>query len=798
MVEGHSFGYWLKRKRKALDLTREGLAGRVACSAATIQKLEEEERRPSAQIVERLAEIFNVPQNERPAFLRFARGEIRSIPVDSEEDFPWHGSTKPVHSNLPGTVTSLIGRQQEIALVQAYLQNPNIRLVTLMGPPGIGKTRLSIEATRRLLPSFPDGIFFVSLAPLNNEALVASAIMHALGFMESGEFTAREQLIGGIGDRQMLIVLDNCEHVIEEVTTLVSSLLLGCSSLKILATSRDSLRVRGEWLYPVPTFEVPAEGSAVDIETASNFPALTLFAERARAVQPSFALNADNIETVAAICAHLDGLPLVIELIAARMRLMSPGALLERMSGQFVLTVDGMRGASERQQTLNNAIAWSYNLLSPEEQKLFGGLSVFSGSFTLDAAESIFSGSVSDQAVSYLVTLLLDKSLLQRVAEREPNDEPRYTMLETIHEFAKERLRETGAETEIRNAHLMYFLNLAEQADQELRGPNQLTWLQRLSAERDNLRAAQNWAIETKQTQKALKMARKLHWFWFVPSDHKEGQEWLERVLEMPDASSYPSEQAEALTQVVHHRFLLGQRFDPESGENQIRKLLGQALSIAAAHSDRHNRARALTLLGVELFEVEKKFAEAESVLEESKALYLEVGDRWGFAFTLMIMAWGFYTRKDQESALSINKKALALFRKLGDRYYMCVVLRAIGILHMRRGNPQEGADALRESLTLAQQLGSKYEIAGALYRWGEAAQHMGSPERTVCLYWAAKTAYDSIGLGVWSQGLNSEFETDLTPFRAALGESAFQEAMEKGRAMSMEQAIAYALDDQE
>jgi non-specific serine/threonine protein kinase len=292
-------------------------------------------------------------------------------------------------------------------------------------------------------------------------------------------------------------------------------------------------------------------------------------------------------------------------------------------------------------------------------------------------------------------------------------------------------------------------------------------------------------------------MARKLHWFWFVPSDHKEGQKWLERVLAMSDTSSYPAEQAEALTQLVHHRFLLGQRFDPETGENQIRQLLGQALSIAEAHSDRHNRARALTLLGVELIEEEKKFAEAESVLEESKALYLEVDDEWGYAFTLMIMAWGFYTRKDQEAALSINTEALALLRKLGDRYYMCVVLRAIGILHMRRGNPKAGADALRESLTLAQELGSKYEIAGALYRWGEAAQYMGSPERTVCLYWAAKTAYDSIGLGVWSQGLNSEFETNLAPFRAALGEAAFQEAMEKGRAMTMEQAIEYALENQ-
>jgi transcriptional regulator with XRE-family HTH domain len=343
-----TFGEWLKRRRKGLGLTQRQLAARIYCSSVMLKKIEAEERRPSAQIVERLAETFNIPKNEKAALLRFARGDWKAAPGETEEDFPWSTSIRSPRTNLPAPVTSLIGREKEIAAVREYLEKADIRLVTLIGPPGIGKTRLSIESARAALPDFPDGVFFVPLAPLDDPSLIALTIIQALGYVEKGNFSSTKQLIEGIGEKQMLIVLDNCEHLIEEIASLASELLSACSRLKILVTSRESLRVPGEWLYPLPALEHPTENSPVDLSVSLQFPALTLFAERAHAVNPVFALDADNIKTVSTICAQLDGLPLAIELIAARIRLISPETLLERLNDQFILSADGVRAVPVR------------------------------------------------------------------------------------------------------------------------------------------------------------------------------------------------------------------------------------------------------------------------------------------------------------------------------------------------------------------------------------------------------------------------------------------------------------------
>jgi predicted ATPase/DNA-binding XRE family transcriptional regulator len=783
-MEQHSFGYWLRLKRKALDLTREGLAERVGYSAATIRKIEDEERHPSVQIAERLAEIFNISQDERIDFLRFARGDWKSAPSEKNEDSPWRASTKSTRSNIPSTTTSLIARAVEIALVREYLSNDDIRLVTLIGPPGIGKTRLSIESVRAALPDFPDGVFFVALAPLDGPTLIAVTIAQALGYVGARNISTDEQLKEGIGEKQMLIVLDNCEHLIEDVASLASSLLSTCSRLKILATSRESLRIPGEWLYPVPAFDVPSESSSVDMENAVNFPALTLFAERARAVRPDFVLNAENVKTVSAICAHLDGLPLVIELIAARMRLMSPESLLARLNDQFILTADGMRAASARQKTLNNAIGWSYNLLSEEEQKIFVRLSVFSGGFTLDAAEAMFSRTVTEKTVPDLITLLLDKSLLQRTPNE--HDQARYTMLVTIQQFARDRLRQIGEEVELRNWHLAYFIDFTENADQELRGPNQLEWLRLLEYEVDNLRAALDWAIEIGQTEAALRLVRKLHWFWFMRGDHTEGRQWLGRVLALPDAPLYAESYSEALTQLAHHTWLI-------IGPKEARPAVEQALSVARAHDAKWNTAKALAILGLVLT-YENNFAAAQSTLEESQALFQDVGDKWGFAHVVMCTALAPYKQDDRAAALALHEQGLVLFREVGDRYFESVALRFIGILKVKQGDVTHGMAALREALILARQLESKYEISAVIWYVGEAEKHIGNHARAVQSSWAARNISESIG--AWTENDESEFENDLASCRAALGESAFAAAVEQGRSMTMERAVAYALED--
>ena len=783
-MEQHSFGYWLKLKRKALDLTREELAKRVGYSAATIRKIEDEERSPSAQVVERLVEVFKIPQNERTDFLRFARGDWKSAPTEIKDNIPWQSSTKSVRSNLPATTTSLIGREKEIQEVREYLSKEDIRLVTLLGPPGIGKTRLSIECARASISDFADGIFFVALAPLDDPSHIAPAIAQALGFVGLTNISTVEQLKEGIGEKQMLLVLDNCEHLIEDVSSLASGLLSTCSRLKILATSRETFRILGEWLYPVPAFDLPKESSSINIESASKFPALILFAERARSVRPDFALTADNIQTVATICAHLDGLPLVIELIAARMRLLSPESLLERLNEQFILSAAGMRAASARQKTLNDAIRWSYNLLSEEEQKLFACLSVFSGGFTLDMAEAIFSRSVSEKSISDLIASLLDKSLLQLGVAREGRSETRYSMLVTIQEYARERLQEKGEETEIRNRHLAYFLDLTKNADKELRGHNQLEWLYRLRPEVDNLRAALDWAIETAQTESALQLVRKLDWFWFIRADHTEGRQWLGRVLDMPETPLYPEAHAEALTQLAHHAWL-------QTGEQDTRPLVEQALSIARAHNDKHNTARALSVLGLVLIH-EANFVATETALEEGKALFQEVGDKWGYAHAVTCQALAARYQEDWTTVRALDEQGLALFREVGDRYFESVSLRDEGIRLVKQGETAQAKVFFAESLILAHQLDSKFEIAAVMRRVSEAEQRAGNHARAVRLDWAARNVLDSIGIQTLL------FENDLAPCRAALGESAYAEAVEQGRAMTMEQAIAYALDDQD
>jgi predicted ATPase/DNA-binding XRE family transcriptional regulator len=787
-MEEHSFGYWLRLRRKTLDLTQDGLADRVGCSVAMIRKIESEERRPSAQIIERLAGILNISEEERTAFLRFARGDWRSAPFAIKDDLSWKAPAKPSHTNLPATTTSLIGRQKEIALLHGYLRNNEIRLVTLIGPPGIGKTRLSIEAARESRTDFLDGVFFVALAPFEDAALIAMTIAQTLGFIEVRNVSPEELLKEGIGEKEMLLVLDNCEHLIGGVASIASDLLSACSRLKILVTSRESLRVSGEWLYTVPAFDLPAEHFSIDVGNVSQYPALMLFAERARAVRADFSLTSENIETVTAICARLDGLPLVIELMAARMRLMSPQALLDRLTSQFVLTADGMRAASERQKTLRNAIDWSYNLLSEQEQKLFVYLSVFSDGFILTDAETIFAHHFTEKSVPELLTLLLDKSLIRWATNESSED--RYQMLVTIHEYALNQLKQSGEESEIRNRHLAYFLDLAEKADKELYGHHQLEWLSRLRATRDNLRAALDWAIGTEQTESALQMALKLDWFRHICSDHVEAAQSLLRVLDLPDVSSFPGAHAEVLVQLQHHKHLLGDHFASQIEKSGVVPYAEQALAIARAHNDIHNSARALSMIGLNLI-VEKNFAEAQSVLEESGNLFQQARDDWGYAYIVMLLGWMSFVQNDLPSALPVLEQAFTIFEKLGERYFMCVCLRYVGIIQIKLGNIKQGVGALRDSLTLAQQLDSKYEIAAAFFRWGQAAQYLGSPARTVTLFWAAKNAHETIAVGVWTQGLDTEFETVLERCRAELGEAMFEAAVEKGRAMTIEQATA-------
>jgi len=711
----------------------------VSCSTITLRKIESEERRPSAQTVERLAEIFNIPSNERLAFLRFARGDWKSAPTVESEDAPWHVSTKSTRSNLPASLTSLIGREQEIAIVLEYLSNPNIRLVTLIGPPGIGKTRLSIETARAELSDFPDGIFFIALAPLEDPNLVAPTIGQTLGLVEATDQSPLKRLENGIGDKQMLIVLDNVEHLVEDTAILVSDLLSICPRLKILSTSREALRVPGEWLYPVPALSTPAETQlqAIEMETVSQYAALTLFAERARAVRSDFALNAENIEAVARICAQLDGLPLAIELIAARIRLMSPQALLERLSGQFTLYADGMRAVSTRQKTLHGAIAWSYDLLLPDEQKLFTHLSVFSGGFTLETAESIFSRTIPNKSVSDLMASLLDKSLLQRTLDARGG--PRFSMLVTIQQFALDRLRHMDEETEVRNWHLAYFLDLAEQADKEIHGPDQANWMDRVEKEHDNYRAALEWCISTQKTEPALNLLGALGWAWFVRGYHSDACSWFDKIRAMPDVADYPMAYGRTLN-------LLGMVGYSRGDYSSAHVFLEQAVSIfqALGVAGESGMAIALDQLGLVVSEVDGNLKGAQNLLEKAAELYAKCGNRSGYARALFHLG---FNNQDTTLALSLFERSLAVFSQLGDVWGLGRIYHGLSWLFSCQQNYAKARPMAEQALANDQLIGFKAGIVNDLIDLGMVCLAQGDDEAAMGFYQASLEISHQSGL---------------------------------------------------
>jgi predicted ATPase/transcriptional regulator with XRE-family HTH domain len=386
-----SFGRWLRARRRALDLTQDQLARRVSCSIVTIRKLEADERRPSRQIAERLAKCLEIATEDRPAFLTLARAEPYLDPAPAPppvcqliERAP---SLRPP-TNVPTPLTRLIGRIQEVAAARNALLQADTRLLTLIGPPGIGKTRLSVQVASELRDAFADGVFFVALAPIGAPNLVAATIAQRLGVTETGGQPLVERLCSALRDKRLLLVLDNFEQVVA-AAPLVVELLEASVGLKVLATSRAALQVRGERLFPVPPLLLPDLAQLPPTAVLARNPAVALFVERARAVKPDFALTEANAQAIAAICYRLDGLPLAIELAAARAKLLPPQALLARLNQRLRLLTEGPRDLPERQQTLRRNLEWSYDLLDPEERRIFRRLSIFAGGATIDAAEHV-------------------------------------------------------------------------------------------------------------------------------------------------------------------------------------------------------------------------------------------------------------------------------------------------------------------------------------------------------------------------------------------------------------------------
>jgi predicted ATPase/transcriptional regulator with XRE-family HTH domain len=747
MYEAASFGQWLKQQRKHFDLTQEELAERVGCSYITIRKIESAERRPSRQVAYLLADLFNVPPGELDAFIAFARGSDN--PTPSPPAVSGHHPT----GNLPSPLTPLIGREEIVVMLCDMLarepQDGEVRLLTLTGPPGIGKTRLSLQIAANLLGSFPDGVWFVELAALVEAKLVVSTIGSALGLKESGGIPILETLKEHFRNKHLLLVVDNFEHVTDAAMD-VSQLLASGKGVKMLVTSRTPLRVRGEREYSVPPLTVPDPKRLPVPEKLKQYEAVRLFIERAQAVNSDFEVNDDNAPAVAGICVDLDGLPLAIELAAARVKMLPPNALLTQLSQRFKLLTGGARDLSARQRTLRGAIDWSYDLLDEGARQLFTRMAVFRAGRTLEALDSVcnYDGHLQVDLLDG-VQSLLDRSLLQ---QRQGSDgEPRFWMLQTIQEYAKEKLEGSGEAEALARAHALYFMKLAEEAEPRLRGAEAGRWLNTLDDEHDNFRTALRWASApdelansgkmivsrgegepTERVEIGLRISGAICRFWDIRGHFGEGREWLGELLGLlgseeqaglersPAGRTMPEQIG---LQTAREKSLEGSALLAirQADYSTARSLLEESLVVGKALGDKLGIANSLRAMGT-MAHVQGDYSTARSLHGESLALMRELGDLWGIANSLNNLAILTHEQGDYSTARSLHEESLALMRELGDLLGIANSLNNLGNVAVDEGDYTFARSRLEESLAIRRALGDKRGIAIALHNLGDLA----------------------------------------------------------------------------
>jgi predicted ATPase/DNA-binding SARP family transcriptional activator len=725
-------------------------------------------------------------------------------------------AARPHAAKLPRQLTSFVGRAAELAAVQALLQRPDVRPLTLTGPGGAGKTRLAIEAATKLRARSPGGVFFADLSPLREPALVAASIAEAVGLRELSPTSAAESLAAHLRDRKVLLVLDNFEHLLG-AAPLVEKLLNSASELKLLVTSRAPLGLAREYTYPVPPLGLPV--ASTDLQGLAQVEAVALFLERAQSARPGFALTEANADALAELCVRLDGLPLALELAAARVSLLSPRSILARLGRWLDLLKTSAPGVPERHRTLRAAIEWSYELLSQQEQALFTSLGVFVGGFTVEGAEAVAEGLELD--VLDGVETLLRASLLR--AERLVQDEPRFGMLETIRAYALERMSQQANADELRRRHATFYLGLAEQAEPELCGRRQGAWLERLDAEQSNLRAGLAWAADSGDADIGLRLGAALWRFWQVRGHVAEGREQLERLLARRSGS--PTARAagqlsaarcafiqgdfEAMERFleaslpVHRRLgddravafalgILGGAVHVQGDRGRAKALFEEALTTARRAGDTWNESRTQCMLG-QMLAAEGALTSARHQLEEGLRGARELGDVRSVGWALTSLAGVALAANDPRRARRRLEEALPIFRQLGDTWGIAHSLESLAYASLGEGDRERARELLEESLTLAHDGGIRPLIAAGLESFARLSAEDDLPERAARLYGCASVLREAVGVHPMQVGRPSD-DQEIGALRSTLGDEAFVEAWAQGRAMTLDKALTYAL----
>ncbi|MFN8539115.1 MAG: tetratricopeptide repeat protein [Thermomicrobiales bacterium] len=838
----------LRRFREQAGLSQEELAERAGLTANGIGALERGERqRPYPQTVRALAEALGLSEEERFAFAAAIQRRAGGGGEPAEVAAPSAVPAARV-AGLPGSLTELIGREREAGVALRLLLRPDVRLLTLTGPGGVGKTRLGLHVAASAATEFPDGASFVPLAPLADPALVLGAIAQVLGVHNPGRAPLGGLLATALAGRRTLLMLDNFEHLAEAAPE-ISALLLACPQLKVLVTSQAALRVRGEQEYRVPPLALPTVNGEPDVAALREYAAVRLFTDRATGILPGFALTPENATAVAAICRRLDGLPLAIELAAARVNLLPPAALLARLDHAMPLLAGGARDLPARQRTMRDAIAWSHALLTPEERTLFQRLAVFAGGTTLDAAEAVCAEVGSGKAEvgsaltatfpaphvllptsSILETLggLVEKSLV--VAEGAGgNDEPRYRLLEPVRQYAAEQLAASGAEMGVRDRHAAFFLALGEAAAREEGGPRDGEWLQRLGVEQENLRAALAHFRARGEWRRGATLAGALAHFWNARGQYAEGRRWLAIFLDgeaaTPGQELTPQGRVRAL-------FAAGMLAHQQGDDAAARALQEEVLARARALDDRRMVAEALAELGHAAHR-EGDTAAALASYGESLAIRQAIGDERGVALARDGLGRAALTAGDPEAARAHFLASQERFERLGDRTEggralfglamverergddgaargwferglarwrevgyepgVSLVLAYLGDIAARQGELAQARAWLTEGLTLALRQGTRQNIAYGLEGFAALAVAEGQPVRALRLAGSANALRAAIGAPLYPRW-QARLDAWLAPAREALGEAAAGEGWEAGMALGDATACEEAL----